>query len=393
VVQTIYILNESYDRIGVLKEATTAIILEEINGLFTLSFTSILTDKLRNLISDNTTFECDGEYFDVALMDEASNEDGTYTIEVQANHVSMILNYPEYDMEEYIPGSSSIRGTMDRLLEGTPFATGTIDPAISDEKVVRYGTTRKNSRRQLLMGFIDWVEAEIKYEGFVDGKFLIGLVKMRGTRSVRTVIKGRNVRVIRRSIDKQTKVGENLVSYTCEPVNLPGDEYELGDDILVIDTGTSTREALRVIRIEKNPYDEREVRLVFGVYLRGLVGPLQEDNMIGWTIPEQEEFEEEDLPELVQEGLDKEEGGYDLTLNLKKYHRTMEFIIDHRFNEDDVTAWELLSTNINVLKIFEYDPTAPLDPDPEPIELIESEWDFETKVIGVYEHRFKQYEE
>ena len=253
--------NGSFERVGVVKNVIDAKRVEEINGENTLNFSAVLDEQIAQLINDNSMFELD-DYFDIAVFKKLSNEDGSYTVEIEAEHISYRLNEQKYDVEEFT-GESAPFYVLSQILEGTGFTVGRVDIPSAEPFYV----TSSCSRRRLLMDYVNWLNGEIMYN-----KFEISIVAKRGDSTPKAAVKDNNIKVISRECNKRDfdKYGNPLISYTCEPVYLPNDDYELGDAVTVIERGLRIREHLRVVRIEYNPYVEGEVTLVFGVYINGL---------------------------------------------------------------------------------------------------------------------------
>ena len=98
----IIILDVNLNKLGTIKNYITANRREELNGgENTLDFEAVLDSKLSDLLNENSIFELDGDYFDTAMFKKIANDDGTYTVEVESEHISYRLNNPEYDKEYF----------------------------------------------------------------------------------------------------------------------------------------------------------------------------------------------------------------------------------------------------------------------------------------------------
>lgn len=262
----IKILDSSFNRLGVIKNAINASRLEEINGENILDFEAILDSKMSTLIGETTIFELDGQQFDIAYFKNSANEDGTYTNEVQSEHISYRLNKEEYNIE-YFTELGTPTYILGKILEGTGFSVGTVDFSTT----VTYSAQQAMSRRQLLMEFIAYLEGEVIFDNFT-----VSIVSHRGSTDPKPALKDRNVKLVAKSVNKRRldELGNPEVSYICKPVYLPEDTYALGDDILLINKNLGVQEALRVVRISYNPYNMMDSVFEFSKYVDGLASSL-----------------------------------------------------------------------------------------------------------------------
>lgn len=262
----IKILNPTFDRLGVIKNAISSNRLEEINGENALDFNAVLNQKLNNFIDENSVFELDDDWFDTAYLKKTANEDNTFTVEVEADHISYRLNKEEYNVEFFteIGEPTYILG---KILEGTGFTVGTVEFSGSHT----YSAQEAKSRRQLLMEFVAYLGGEVQFN-----KFAVSIVIHRGSSVTKPVIKDRNVKVVSKTVNKRTldDTGNPLTSYTCTPIYLPGDDYSLGDNIILMQKELGINENLRVVSINRDVYDSMNVTFQFANYVNGLESSL-----------------------------------------------------------------------------------------------------------------------
>ena len=259
----IKILDSNLNKLGVIKNVIEASRLEEINGENTLDFTAVLDSKLSTLISEDAIFELENDFFDTAFFKKNIDESNIYTIEVEAEHISYRLNNPIFDIE-YFTEIGTPTHILSKILEGTGFSVGTVEYITE----LTYSAQEKKSRRQLFMEFVALLRGEVLFE-----KFRVDILKQRGSVVPRIVVKDRNIKVVSKTVNKRQldEMGDPLVSYSCEPVHLPGDIYLLGDNIHLLQRELDiTTEALRVVKKNWNPYNEQEVELEFANYTNGL---------------------------------------------------------------------------------------------------------------------------
>jgi hypothetical protein len=264
----IKILDSSLVRLGVIRHAITSSRLEEINGENVLDFTAVLDEKLSSLITQDSVFELDDDYFDTAVFKTIANEDNTYTVEVEADHVSYRLNDADYNVE-YFTETGTPTYILGKILEGTPFTVGSVE--FTD--ATTYSAQEAKSRRQLLMEFVAYLGGELSVN-----KFEVSIVTHLGSTTAQPVIKDRNVKIVYKNVNKRTldDEGNPTVSYGCTPIYLPGDSYSLGDEIILIQKKLGIQESLRVVSINHDIYDPLNVTFEFSNYINGLASSLYE---------------------------------------------------------------------------------------------------------------------
>lgn len=258
----IIILDVNLNKLGTIKNYITANRREELNGENTLDFEAILDTKLSELLNENSILELDGDYFDTAVFKKMANDDGTYTVEVESEHVSYRLNKPEYD-KEYFTEDGTPEYILGKILEGTGFTIGAIDFTT----IETYSAQESKSRRQLLMEYVAYLKGEVKFH-----KFEVSILQHRGRADVHPLIKDKDVRVLSKTVNKREKDenGNPLASYSISPMNLDDTPYELGDNVRLIQKKIGINEDLRVVNINYDPYDRRDINYTFSNYENGL---------------------------------------------------------------------------------------------------------------------------
>lgn len=262
----IRILDTSFNGLGVVKNAIVSNRLEELNGENTLDFTAILDQKLKLLVDEDTVYELRGQRFDTALFKKLENEDGSCTVEVESQHVLYRLNNEEYNVEYFTEIGTPLY-ILGKILEGTGFTIGTIE--FSTEET--YSAQESKSRMQLLMEFVAYLKGELQVDNFV-----ISILQHRGSTELVPVIKDRNIKVLSKTVNKRQKDenGDHVVSYACTPVYLPGQSYNIGDNVLLIQNDLGIRQELRVTSISYDIYDPTNVVYQFANYKNGLESSL-----------------------------------------------------------------------------------------------------------------------
>ena len=224
-----------------------------------------LDAKSNAYIDENTVFELDNDYFDIAYFNKDANEDGTFFVKVESEHISYRLNDPLYNVE-YFTEMGTPDYILSKILEGTVFTVGTVEYT----DVITYSAQEAKSRRQLLMEFVAYLGGEVDFN-----KFAVSIVKHRGSSVQKPIIEGKNINILAKSVNKREKDqnGSPLVSYICEPLHIPGINYALGDDVLIQNV-LGIRETLRVVSIKTDPYDSMKITFNFANYINGLESDL-----------------------------------------------------------------------------------------------------------------------
>ena len=262
----IKILNTSFNRLGVIKNAISSNRLEEINGENILDFEAVLDQKLNNFIDEDSIFELDNDWFDTAFLKKIANEDNTFTVEVESEHISYRLNREEYNVE-FFTEMGDPTYILGKILDGTGFTIGTVEFSGTHT----YSAQEAKSRRQLLMEFVAYLEGEVIFD-----KFEISIVQHRGSTETKPIIKDRNVKVVSKVVNKRQldENGNPKVSYSCTPIYLPGDSYNLGDNIILMQKDLGIQQELRVVSISRDVYDVMNVTFQFANYTNGLESSL-----------------------------------------------------------------------------------------------------------------------
>jgi len=258
----IKILNDSLERQAVLKNVINPNRFEEINGENTIDFSAVLDEKTGAYIDENAIIELDNDYFDIAYFAKNQNDDGTFTVDVEAEHVSYRLNDPDYD-EEYFTSAGSPTAVLAALLDGTGFTVGIVE----FEDSVTYSIQEKKSRRMMLMELVALLGGEVAFD-----KFEISILKHRGSAEPKMLAKGKNIKIVSKIFNKRERDAEGnpLISYTCTPIMLPDVPLALGDESLLIQKDLGIQEQLRIVRIGYNPYNPIEAEIELANFVSGL---------------------------------------------------------------------------------------------------------------------------
>lgn len=257
----IKILDSDLKLQAILRDVLDCTRYEELNGENTVSFSCVLDEKAQ-YINDNAIVELDNDFFDVVYYQKKQNEDGTMTVDVEAEHVSYRLNNPEYN-KDYFTSTGTPINVLTAILQGTGFTVGDVEFA----DAVTYSAQEAKSRRQILMEFLTLLGGEAVFN-----KFTVSILQHRGQTEPQIYTTGKNIKVISKIFDKREndENGDPLVAYICEPLNLPNRSAGLGDEVLLIHNEIGVKETLRVVSVAYNPYDPLTCELQIANFVHGL---------------------------------------------------------------------------------------------------------------------------
>lgn len=245
--------------LGTIESVLSSSFTEEINSIKEISFSTILTEEVGEIINDTSVIEHDGDLFDIATY-KKQQSGMNLQVDVECEHISYRLNNPEYNIE-YFARTGTPTYILSKILEGTPFTVGTVEFTSN----VTYSAQEAKSRRGLLMEFAAYIGAELDFHGFE-----ISLLQQRGSSTPKNLTSGRNINVLSKNFNKRERdsTGNPVVSYECElirPMELNlGDVVTLEYDRLDIDI------SLRIVSITKNPYNKYEVYFQIGNKIPGI---------------------------------------------------------------------------------------------------------------------------
>lgn len=255
----IRVLNSSLELQAILTNIISANRFEEINGENTLAFSAILDAKTSTYIDENTVFELNDDYFDIAYFKKDIIADGTRNIEVEAEHISYRLNNPDYD-KEYFTVIGTPTEILTAILNGTGFSVGTVDYT----ETMTYSAQEKKSARRLLMELIALLGGEL-----LCNKFEISIVAHRGNTEPKIYTTSRNINIVSKIYNKREtdSSGNPLVSYICKPIEIADMPLSLGDEIKLIQAELGINSQMRVVRHGYNPYDLRDSEIELANYV------------------------------------------------------------------------------------------------------------------------------
>jgi hypothetical protein len=225
-----------------------ALIEEEINRAFTLSFSTVLDEK-SEYINHNNIVEIEDNYFNITYFKKNRND--SLTIEADCEHISYDLNKEEYD-KEFFTADGTPEYILGKILEGTGFTIGTIEFT----NVQTFSIQEPMSRRGLLVLFAEYLGGELLFE-----KYTISILQSRGQDKGVQFKVGKNIRGISKEVDNRKPVnGLPKIAYDVDVIELSelpeyGDleKVSLGDTVKVIDPDLDIEVDQRIVKYGYNP--------------------------------------------------------------------------------------------------------------------------------------------
>ena len=233
-------------------------IREELNGAYTLDFDAMHeSDKP---ITPDAEVEAESQAFDIATYEQENGSKGVY-YHLQCEHVTYRLIEDEL---EYFANSGTVSSHLSALFTGTPFTVGTVEPT-GDTTI---SINERTNKREILFAIAQTFDGELSYDGYT-----VHLLNQRGRDNGSQLRIGKNLTGIRKAIDKRDKdeSGNPLITYEVDVVNIAEtDEYadvkdfeslQLGDTKRVIDDEIGVDASLRVVSLEYDPKDKRNLKV------------------------------------------------------------------------------------------------------------------------------------
>ncbi len=276
---------------AVINKVISCVKREELNGEYTLSFESVLDEKIAAYIDKYTTFrlpsplnnvyEFGNELFQIAKYTKKVNSDKTVTVEVEAEHITYSLNDEEYYVTDFTSSGSTGQHIYD-ILSGTKFDGSPGGNFPDDPVTISFPGTK--SRRDILYSWAEAIGGELQFMSRLEGitwRTIIVIFPQRGSANipgmvnldeVRAAIPDKNIRILSESSDV-TKLDENgnpTTSYSCEPIGDFDTSLMVGDTVLFWNRPSGIQNKLRVTAMSTNPYNPIETKLEFGVIRRGV---------------------------------------------------------------------------------------------------------------------------
>ena len=236
-------LIKSYDAVN------ACTITQKLSGECTIDFT-LMTRQLEGVIAIGDRLEVEGLVFTITEIKKQISGGVCYT-QMSGEHVSYILNDEKYKVVAY-DSSGTITEQLTALLSGTPFTTGDID--FDDAVTLRVNNTV--TRRSVIMQLIALVNGEIEYDGYT-----IGIRSHVGKTTRTDIMKDANVEDIAYSHN----ASEDNTNYSLSLYQKGS--LELGDELLLKFDPLHINANSRIVGMDWNPFNYKEVSITVGQYI------------------------------------------------------------------------------------------------------------------------------
>lgn len=250
----------SGDLLKTYKAVNACSIVQKLSGECTVDV-RLLTRQSEGYVDVDSRLEVEGLIFNITQVKKNISGGMCYT-QFTGEHVSYILNNEEYKVEAF-DMSGTAKDILATLLLGTPFNVGTVDI----ETMLTLRINKQCTRRAAIMQLIALAEGEIEYYGYT-----IGIRSHVGNTEPVDVMTTSSVQDISYSYNASDgTVNYDLSLYQKGSLKL-GDELSLSFKPLAISSES------RIVGIEWNPFNYREVRITVGAYL-----PTMNESLYGYV--------------------------------------------------------------------------------------------------------------
>ncbi len=233
-------------------------IVQKLSGECTVSV-KLLTRQTQDYVAVDDLLESDGLVFNITEVKKTISGGMCYT-EMAGEHISYLLNDDRYKVESF-DMTGTPRDILAVLLSGTPFTVGVVDAA----EPVTLRINREVTRRACIMQLTVLAECEIEYYGFT-----IGLRSHLGSELPIDIMKVATVK----DISYTYNVSEGTTNYSLSLYRKGA--LQLGDELSIDFAPMRLNAASRIVGIDWNPFNFKEVSITVGDYLPTLNDSLYE---------------------------------------------------------------------------------------------------------------------
>lgn len=244
--------------VGAIESVFSALISEEINASYTLTFNTIPAN-IDILKRKDILIEADGDYFEITRWSTKHGND--VSVDVDCEHVS----YSLIDIKDEADGERDYEGTAlmiaQTLVSGTQFTIESVDYSAQIGSI--YIKPSGNNPRDKLLELAKYLKYEIIWD-----KYSIDIVEKRGSREQKSLAIGTNVQSF--STTMSIEDGEERYAYELDVIDFsqlnsaaPG-AIALGDDVKIIDPLFKIESDLRILTCKRDPFKKALAQLQVG---------------------------------------------------------------------------------------------------------------------------------
>ncbi|WP_029502407.1 phage tail protein [Lachnoclostridium phytofermentans] len=224
-------------------------IVQKLSGECTIDV-SLLTRNTEGHVDVNSRLEVEGLVFYINGLKKNISGGICYT-QFIGEHITYILNNDEYKVAAF-DQSGTVKSILKTLLKGTPFTVGTVD--IETEVTLRIN--KECTRRAAIMQLLALADGEIEYYGYT-----IGIRSHVGNETPIDILKKAAVQ----DISFSYSVADNTTNYEISLYKKG--TLELGDELIVAFKPMEIETESRIVGMDWNPFNRKEVRITIGAYI------------------------------------------------------------------------------------------------------------------------------
>ena len=233
-------------------------IVRKLSGECTIDV-KLLTRHSEGYVDVNSRLEIEGLVFYVTGI-RKNISDGICFTQFTGEHITYILNNEEYTVTSF-EMTGTVKGILETLLAGTPFTVGTVD---TEEKVTLI-INRECTRRAAIMQLLALAGGEIEYYGYT-----IGIRSHVGNETPVDIVKKAAVQDISFSYN----VSDRTTNYEISLYKKGS--LDLGDELILSFQPMAIQSESRIVGMDWNPFNHREVTITVGAYIPTLNDSLYE---------------------------------------------------------------------------------------------------------------------
>ena len=239
----------SGDLIKSYRAVSSCSIVQKLSGECTIDV-SLLTKNTEGFVDVDSRLEVEGLVFYITGLKKNISAGVCFT-QFSGEHISYILNNEEYNITTF-EKTGTVKSILETLLMGTPFTIGIVD--IEDEVTLKIN--KECTRRAAIMQLIALSKGEIEYYGYT-----IGIRAHVGKEARVNIVKEASVQDISFSFN----VSDRTTNY--EVALYKKGSLTLGDELLLSFPPMGIETYSRIVGIDWNPFNHKEVHITIGAYI------------------------------------------------------------------------------------------------------------------------------
>lgn len=233
-------------------------IVQKLSGECTIDV-KLLTRRSEGHVDVNSRLEVDGLVFYITAIKKSISNGICYT-QFSGEHISYILLNDAYKVTA-VDKTGTVKEILEMLLAETPFTVGAVDI----DKTVTLRINKECTRRAAIMQLVALAGGEIEYYGYT-----IGIRTHIGNSTPLDIMKRASVQ----DISFSHSVPDGVTNYELS-LYKKGD-LELGDELTLQFKPLAIQSDSRIVGMDWNPFNYKEVKITVGAYIPELNDSLYE---------------------------------------------------------------------------------------------------------------------